>query len=148
MLYIIKAWVEDGPSEYLVLSAGSEAAAMKLAHEIVPAGWGIAFVDLNDTHRGVAALVDVGVLDWEPVVKGALSSVSEDDPDYFTFDKQTTKLLRYYYDRAVAEGKEEFTFSGRVLVTDYARYLLEYLEPKLGLVVLPRDSSQAKSSEQ
>jgi len=55
------------------------------------------------------------------------------DPDFFTFDRKTTSVLRYYYDRAVEEGLEEFHFAGRLLLTSYARYLLEYLEKKLNM---------------
>lgn len=55
------------------------------------------------------------------------------DPDRFTFDRKTTSVLRYYYEQAVKEGKTEFHFAGRLLLVDYTKYLLEYLESRLGV---------------
>jgi len=39
--------------------------------------------------------------------------------------------LRAAYDKAVEQGAEEFTFKGEPLWTDYAKYVLEYLDYKL-----------------
>ena len=39
--------------------------------------------------------------------------------------------LRAAYDKAVEQGAEEFTFEGAPLVTDYAKYVLEYLDYQL-----------------
>lgn len=46
------------------------------------------------------------------------------------FNKDKVKSLRKEYDKAVKEGKDVFVFEGQELVTNYAKYLLEYLEPK------------------
>jgi hypothetical protein len=35
--------------------------------------------------------------------------------------------LQAAYDKAVTAGEDQFTFHGHELVTDYAKYLLEYL---------------------
>lgn len=40
----------------------------------------------------------------------------------------TVPSLRKAYDKAVKAGLSEFTFNGQVLLVDYAKYLLEYLE--------------------
>lgn len=36
--------------------------------------------------------------------------------------------LKKEYKKAVAEGKESFTFKGGELLTDFAKYCIEYLE--------------------
>lgn len=46
----------------------------------------------------------------------------------FSFDREKVKLLRSYYEQALKEGKTEFSFAGHLLLVDYAKYLLEYLE--------------------
>lgn len=46
-----------------------------------------------------------------------------------TFDKSKYQELQDSYDKAVKEGKEQFNFYGEVLLTSYAKYLLEYLKP-------------------
>ena len=38
--------------------------------------------------------------------------------------------LRLAYDRAVAKRAQQFTFEGNDYLTDYAKYLLEYIELK------------------
>lgn len=48
-----------------------------------------------------------------------------------THDKKSYEALKKDYDKAVAEGKEQFTHKGEELVTAYAKYLLEYLKPLL-----------------
>ena len=42
----------------------------------------------------------------------------------------TVKDLRKAYEKAVAEGKDQFEIDGYTLVTGYAKYLLEYLKMK------------------
>lgn len=44
------------------------------------------------------------------------------------FDEEKVRILRSLYDRAVARSEQEFQFYGHPLRTDYAKYLLEYLE--------------------
>jgi hypothetical protein len=48
-----------------------------------------------------------------------------------TFDKQKYQELKDKYNKATKEGKEQFNFYGEVLLTSYAKYLLEYLKPLL-----------------
>jgi hypothetical protein len=43
------------------------------------------------------------------------------------FDYTKLKKLQKCYDKAVAKNEKQFTFEGAVLLTDYAKYLLEYL---------------------
>jgi len=43
------------------------------------------------------------------------------------FTDEKTQQLRDEYNKAVEQGKDSFTFHGRELVTDYAKYLLQYL---------------------
>lgn len=46
-----------------------------------------------------------------------------------TFDKEKYQELQKCYDLAKAQNKEQFVFYGKVLLTSYAKYLLEYLKP-------------------
>ena len=39
-------------------------------------------------------------------------------------------LLKQAYDRAVADNKQSFEFQGNTLVTEFAKYVLEYLKPQ------------------
>ena len=50
------------------------------------------------------------------------------DQKKVTFDLPKIVRLRTAYEQAVREGKEQFTFEGHDYVTDYAKYLLEYLK--------------------
>jgi hypothetical protein len=45
-----------------------------------------------------------------------------------TYTKESVERLREGYKEAVACGKNEFVFDGKEYVTDYAKYMLEYLE--------------------
>lgn len=45
-------------------------------------------------------------------------------------DKTSFKLLQKVYTAAVKKKKEHFIFQERVILTRYAKYLLEYLTPK------------------
>ena len=49
-----------------------------------------------------------------------------------TFTPEKVKALRKYYNLAVKDGREQFTFAGHVLLTEYAKYLLEYLDRGTG----------------
>jgi hypothetical protein len=46
----------------------------------------------------------------------------------FTFDLYLK--LKSDYSNAVKNNKEQFTFEGHELLTDYAKYMIEYLESK------------------
>lgn len=45
-----------------------------------------------------------------------------------TYTKESVERLRGRYREAVACGENEFVFDGKEYVTDYAKYMLEYLE--------------------
>lgn len=45
-----------------------------------------------------------------------------------TFDRATLERLRAAYH--AARGQDQFEFDGHVLLTSYAKYLIEYLEGK------------------
>ena len=46
------------------------------------------------------------------------------------FNLQTYNRFKTEYQRAVKENKEQFTFDGHSFLTQYAKYLLQYLKPK------------------
>ena len=46
-----------------------------------------------------------------------------------TFDKSKYQELQDAYNKAKQQNKEQFNFYGEVLLTTYAKYLLEYLKP-------------------
>lgn len=48
------------------------------------------------------------------------------------FTKAVLKRLIASHDKAVKEGVAQFNFEGQDLVTDYAKYLIEYLKGKFG----------------
>jgi hypothetical protein len=48
------------------------------------------------------------------------------------FSRADFQKFKKAYNEAVANGKDQFTFMGNEFVTGYAKYLIEYLEPKLG----------------
>lgn len=47
------------------------------------------------------------------------------------FNEQTLKELKDRYNKAVKNKEETFDFKGATLVTNYAKYLIEYLEGQL-----------------
>ena len=49
------------------------------------------------------------------------------------FDLEKYNSLKVSYEKAVSENKEQFTFENKILLTSYAKYLLEYLENVLGI---------------
>jgi hypothetical protein len=48
-----------------------------------------------------------------------------------TFDQPTYQKLKTEYSKAKSDNIEIFVFQGHELLTDYAKYLLEYLESKM-----------------
>lgn len=50
--------------------------------------------------------------------------------DTINVSREDFKELKKLYANAVKEELPQFMFKGRVLVTGYAKYLIEYLEPK------------------
>jgi hypothetical protein len=54
------------------------------------------------------------------------------DPPYITFTLENYEALQRAYTKAKKQGLEEFTFEGHRLVTNYAKYLLEYLKQQFG----------------
>jgi hypothetical protein len=49
-----------------------------------------------------------------------------------TWDRAKRDQLRKAYNAALAAGKEVFQFEGHDLLVSYAKYLLEYLDSRLG----------------
>jgi hypothetical protein len=45
----------------------------------------------------------------------------------------TYQRLKKAYKKAVTDGKTQFVFEGNMLLTDYAKYLLQFMEMKLGI---------------
>lgn len=54
------------------------------------------------------------------------------DRSMVEFDRDKRERLRRHYEQAVKEQKESFTFDGHELLVSYAKYLLEYLDTRLG----------------
>lgn len=48
-----------------------------------------------------------------------------------TFDQETFKKLKQEYKKAVENQQEIFVFQGHELLTQYAKYIIEYLTSKL-----------------
>jgi hypothetical protein len=48
------------------------------------------------------------------------------EDDYI--DASEIKSLKVAYQKAVDERREQFTYKGHILLTSYAKYLIEYLE--------------------
>jgi len=48
-----------------------------------------------------------------------------------TFDQETFKNLKQEYRKAVQDKKEIFVFQGHELLTEYAKYIIEYLNSKM-----------------
>ena len=48
--------------------------------------------------------------------------------DKINFTPAKVKALRKAHEEAVKAGKDQFVFEDRDFVTDYAKYLLEYLD--------------------
>lgn len=53
-----------------------------------------------------------------------------------SWNKEMVKRLRKAYDTAVKDQKTEFIFDENQYLTTFAKYLLEYLEPKFGIARL------------
>lgn len=58
-----------------------------------------------------------------------------------TIDKKYMQGLRKAYNKAVKEGKGQFKYNGNDFVTGYAKYFLEYYEPKFGVKTLTVNES-------
>ena len=52
-------------------------------------------------------------------------------PNRLSFDSKRTKRLRIAYEKATKDAKESFLFDGHEFLTDYAKYVLAYLEDRL-----------------
>jgi len=53
--------------------------------------------------------------------------------DYINFDKQKLERLETAYNKAKEEDKFQFSFEGKILITNYAKYLIEHLKNTLKL---------------
>jgi len=49
-----------------------------------------------------------------------------------TITAESLPKLKAAYQRAVDEGRDTFFFEGNEYVVGYAKYLIEYVEPRLG----------------
>jgi hypothetical protein len=49
-------------------------------------------------------------------------------PKTITFDRQEVANLKRYYNKAVKDQTKSFFFRGNILLTAYAKYLIEYLD--------------------
>ena len=49
------------------------------------------------------------------------------------FDLEKYNSLKLSYEKAVSENKEQFTFERQIILTSYAKYLLQHLENELGI---------------
>ena len=50
--------------------------------------------------------------------------------DITSFTNEDFVRLKQEYDKAVALDKDQFVFDKHILLVTYAKYLIEYLEPK------------------
>jgi hypothetical protein len=48
-----------------------------------------------------------------------------------TFDKPKLERLKKVYENARSDGAETFVFEGKEYLTDYAKFLIEYIEHKI-----------------
>lgn len=56
----------------------------------------------------------------------ALSQAKKDN--MLELSLEDVKLLRYLYNRAVKDKQYQFTFYNKQMVTNYAKYILEYID--------------------
>lgn len=54
-------------------------------------------------------------------------SIKESD-DMVSLSREDARELQKLYDKAVASGQKQFKFKGRDVLTDYAKYMLQYLK--------------------
>jgi len=54
------------------------------------------------------------------------------EPQTVEFNQEMYVELQHAYKRAVSMGETEFNFRGGVYLTDYAKYLLQYLDQLFG----------------
>lgn len=59
-----------------------------------------------------------------------LAPVNSDPSDggHIEFDKAKYQALRKAYDKAIKDKADSFMFENKEIVTNYAKYLLEYLK--------------------
>lgn len=60
----------------------------------------------------------------------ALLPTKANSPAMVNFDKKKFLALKKAYNKAKKDNKKVFEFEGNQLLVDYAKYLIEYLEPK------------------
>jgi len=49
------------------------------------------------------------------------------------FDLEKYQQLKLSYEKAVLENREQFVFEKNIILTSYAKYLLQHLENELGI---------------
>ncbi len=55
-----------------------------------------------------------------------------DERPTILFDRPKLAKLKVLYDKAVKARQEQFVFEGNDLLVSYAKYLIEYLESRIG----------------
>lgn len=50
--------------------------------------------------------------------------------DYTVIDRVDFHILKNLYTKALEEGEDHFKFKGHLLLVNYAKYLIQYLEPQ------------------
>jgi hypothetical protein len=50
--------------------------------------------------------------------------------DYTEIDSVDFQVLKNLYNKAMEQGEDQFRFKGREILVNYAKYLIQYLEPK------------------
>lgn len=50
--------------------------------------------------------------------------------DYVQIDKVDFDILKNLYNKALEEGEDQFRFKGQSILVNYAKYLIQYLEPQ------------------
>jgi hypothetical protein len=62
--------------------------------------------------------------------KNALQQLKSNPTPILTFTAKDLADLKRAYAHAASRGADRFTYRGHVLLTDYAKYLIQYLEYK------------------
>lgn len=55
-----------------------------------------------------------------------MTAMPKDRPGYFTFTPEAAKVFEAAYKKAVEAGDAQFEFSGVPILTNYAKYMVEY----------------------
>ena len=58
--------------------------------------------------------------------------------DTLDVNQEEFKELKNLYAQAVKDKKEQFVFKGKDFLTDYAKYVIEWLEPKFKAQARPK----------